>query len=110
MADGGEVGGAITLSDATFVFAADDIEDPMKAVLDAPMLACGAGELYGVGGDRGDAAAGLAGSPACPAVRARPRSMLMRSGHSGWRWRSQAMSLVIQWRRVSIRPWSASVV
>jgi hypothetical protein len=60
--DGGKVGGAIARSDAAFVFAQDDVEDPMQAVLDAPMLACGTGEPGGVRSDRADVEAGLAGS------------------------------------------------
>jgi hypothetical protein len=61
VADGGEVGRSVALSAATLVLAVDDVEHPMEGVLDAPMLALGMGELGGIGGDRGDVEAGLAG-------------------------------------------------
>jgi hypothetical protein len=38
----------------------------MEAVLDAPMVPRGAGELYGIRGDRGDVVAGLAGRRLAP--------------------------------------------
>ena len=105
MADGGEVGRAVALSDAALVLAVDDIEHPMEAVLDTSMLARGMGERGGIGGDRGDVEAGLPGSSRTASTMA----MLVRSGQAGWRCCGQPMSPVIQWRRVSTRPWSASV-
>jgi len=60
VADGSKVGGSVALSDAAFVFAVDNVEDPMKAVLDAPMLACSVSELTRIRGDGGDVEADVA--------------------------------------------------
>lgn len=109
-ADGGEVGRAVASADAALVFVRDDIEHPMEGILDAPMLAGGASEFDCIRADRGAIEAGLAGGLLARFVALgldrgdAGMAMLVRSGQAGWRLRNQAMSLVMQWRRISMRP------
>ena len=51
MADGGHVVGAVALAQAGLVVAEGDIEHPVQAILDRPVLADGLGGGEGSGGD-----------------------------------------------------------
>jgi len=59
--DGGEVGGGIFLSDAVFIVSEDHVQDPMGAVLNAPVIADCRGDDLCVGGERRDKEASFRG-------------------------------------------------